>query len=120
MDRERFARLVEEAVAELPRKYKRHLQNIAVMVEDRPPERRGRAAGRSGTLLGLYHGVPLRQRGAWYGNIPPDVIVIYRESIERIAADDRELRRIIKETVLHEIGHYFGLSEAELRTIEDE
>jgi len=120
MDRWRFARLVDEAVAELPRKYKKQLHNIAVLVEDRPPERRGRAAGRPGTLLGLYHGVPLRHRGFWYGNIPPDVIVIYREPIEQLATDEDDLRRIVKETVRHEIGHYFGLSEEELRTIEDE
>ena len=118
MERARFEALVKEVLHSLPRRFKKHLHNLAVMVEDRPKQSSGGSA-RSGILLGLYHGVPLRHRGFWYGNIPPDVIVIYREPIEQLAADEDDLRRIVKETVRHEIGHYFGLSEEEIEKYED-
>ncbi len=117
MDRKKFEGLVEEAVAALPRSFRKRIENLAVLVEERPPLRRSsRASPR--TLLGLYHGVPLKDRGSYYGNIPPDVIVIYQEPIERLSASDDEIRERVREVVLHEIGHYFGLSEKELREIE--
>ena len=110
MDRERFERLVEEALADIPPKFRDLLDNIAVIVEAKPP--RGR------NLLGLYHGVPMRYRGPNYGNVPPDVIVIYQEPIESICRTDEEVRGEVRETVLHEVGHYFGLDERTLRDIE--
>lgn len=113
MEREKFERLVEEAVADLPRKFKKYIHNVAVLVEDRPPKTF------SGTLLGLYHGVPLKHRGHYYGNVPPDVIVIYQQPIEQICSSDEDIKARVKDVVLHEIGHYFGLSEKELRDIED-
>jgi predicted Zn-dependent protease with MMP-like domain len=118
MDRTKFESLVAEALASLPRKFRERIENLAVMVEDRPPRRRSSRAPAS-TLLGLYHGVPLKDRGTYYGNIPPDVIVIYQESIERISASEEEIKERIKEVVFHEVGHYFGLSEKDLRDIED-
>jgi predicted Zn-dependent protease with MMP-like domain len=121
MDRERFERLVEEALSGLPRKFKKHLHNIAVIVEDKPvPGTRGRSGTPSSNLLlGLYHGVPLKHRGPYYGNIAPDVIVIYQQPIEQICRSDDEIKERVREVVLHEVGHYFGLSERELRDIED-
>lgn len=110
MDKERFQALVEEAVAGIPRKFKKYLRNVAVIVEDRPP--------RGSRLLGLYHGVPFQYRGPYYGNIPPDVIVIYQDPIEQICRSDDEVRDKVEEVVLHEIGHYFGLDEKTLRRIE--
>ncbi len=118
MDRKRFEELVEEAVASLPRSFRKRIENVAVMVEERPPRRRSSRTSTS-TLLGLYHGVPLKDRGSYYGNVPPDVIVIYQEPIERISASDEEIRDHVREVVLHEVGHYFGLSEKELREIEE-
>ncbi|MEW5899872.1 MAG: metallopeptidase family protein [Acidobacteriota bacterium] len=118
MDRERFEKLVEEALAGLPKKFRRHLRNLAVMVEENAP-RRCSSRAFSGTLLGLYHGVPLKDRGSFYGNVPPDVIVIYQRPIEQICFSDEEIKKRVGEVVLHEIGHYFGLSEKELREIED-
>ncbi len=118
MDRKKFESLVEEAVAALPRSFRKRIENLEVLVEERPPRRRSSRAS-SRTLLGLYHGVPLKDRGSYYGNIPPDVIVIYQEPIERLCASDDEIRQRVREVVLHEIGHYFGLSEQELREIED-
>ena len=110
MDRKRFERLVEESLSDIPPRFRKLLDNIAVIVEARPP--RGRK------LLGLYHGVPLRFRGPDYGNVPPDVIIIYQESIESICRTDEDVRNEVRETVLHEVGHYFGLDERTLRDIE--
>jgi predicted Zn-dependent protease with MMP-like domain len=110
MDRTRFENLVGEALAQIPSGFKRRLENIAVMVEDFPP--------RGSRLLGIYHGVPYKHRGSYYGNIPPDVIVIYQKPIERISRSEDEIKENIREVVLHEIGHYFGMEEGELRAIE--
>ena len=117
MPRSEFERLVEEARASLPRTFRKRIENVVFMVEESPPRRRSsRASG--GLLLGLYHGVPLKDRGSYYGNVPPDVIIIYQEPIERISSSEDEIKERIKEVVLHEIGHYFGLSEKDLRDIE--
>lgn len=119
MDRQRFEELVEEAVQGLPQRFKKHLENIAIMVEDRPR----RAALRSipaRTILGLYHGLPYKDRGATYGSPVPDVIVIYKEPIERLSSTEEEVRDRVRLVVLHEVGHYFGLTEQELRDIERE
>jgi predicted Zn-dependent protease with MMP-like domain len=119
LDREAFALLVKEAVAELPKEFRKLLKNIAVIVEDEPgPEERERFGPRGGTLLGLYHGVPFRHRGPYYGNAAPDVIVLYKRSIESICDTEEEVRRQVRATVIHEIGHYFGFSDRELREIE--
>jgi predicted Zn-dependent protease with MMP-like domain len=117
METEKFEKLVEEALAGLPRKFRRHLRNLAVMIEEQPRSRPSRAS--SGMLLGLYHGVPLKDRGSYYGNVPPDVIVIYQRPIEQVCSSDEEIKERVREVVLHEIGHYFGLSEKELREIEE-
>lgn len=118
MDRAKFESLVAEALASLPRKFRERIENLAVIVEERPPRRRSSRAP-SGMLLGLYHGVPLKDRGSYYGNIPPDVIVIYQEPIERISASEDEVKERIREVVFHEVGHYFGLTEKDLRDIEE-
>ncbi len=117
MDRKKLESLVDEALTSLPRKFRERIENLAVIVEERPPRRRSSRAS-AGQLLGLYHGVPLKDRGSYYGNIPPDVIVIYQEPIERISASDEEVKERIREVVFHEVGHYFGLSERDLRDIE--
>lgn len=119
MDRVQFERLVEEALAGLPRKFRRYLRNLTVMVEDWPARGSGLRRRTFGTLLGLYHGVPFQHRGPYYGNVPPDVIVIYQKPIEEICGSEDEIRDKVREVVLHEIGHYFGLTEEELREIED-
>jgi predicted Zn-dependent protease with MMP-like domain len=82
------------------------------------PENSGNGS-KTSLLLGLYHGVPLKDRGSYYGNLPPDVIVIYQEPIEQLSASAPEIKERIREVVLHEVGHYFGLSEKDLRDIEE-
>lgn len=118
MDRAKFESLVGEALASLPQKFRERIENVAVIVEERPPRRRSSRAP-AGSLLGFYHGVPLKDRGSYYGNLPPDVIVIYKEPIERVCGSEDEIRARVREVVYHEVGHYFGLSEKDLRDIED-
>jgi predicted Zn-dependent protease with MMP-like domain len=122
MEPKRFHQLVLRALRDLPAAFRRKMENVEILVEDWPPtERRGRRGGgrRTGSLLGLYHGYPLKERGPWYGNVLPDQITIYQGPIERICRDEREIEERVREVVLHEVGHYFGLEEEELRAIEE-
>jgi len=120
MDREPFEKLVEEALESLPGKFKKLIHNVAVIVEDYPTRetRQNVGAPSRTSVLGIYHGVPFKHRGPYYGNIPPDVIVIYQKPIESISASDEEVRNRVQEVIIHEVGHYFGFSDHELREIE--
>jgi predicted Zn-dependent protease with MMP-like domain len=121
MDREKFEKLVEEALEKIPKKFKKLLENLAVIVEDNPTREVYDKTGASpySTILGTYRGVPYKHRGPYYGNIPPDMIVIYQKPIESICFSEEEIKQKIREVVFHEIGHYFGLSEKDLRDIEE-
>ena len=114
--RAEFERLVAQAVESLPPTFLTRLENVDVVVEEEPTEEDLELAGiePGSTLLGLYHGVPQSQRGPWYGNLLPDRIVIYQRPIEAVARDRREIRKEIRITIIHEIGHYFGLAEDDL------
>lgn len=116
LSRAEFEKLVTQAVESLPPRFLERLENVEVMVESAPTredlEDAGIEPGR--TLFGLYQGVPQTQRGTWYGSVLPDRIVIYQRPIEAIARDRREIRKEIRITLMHEIGHHFGLGEDEL------
>jgi predicted Zn-dependent protease with MMP-like domain len=119
MDRSSFEILVQNSLEKLPRRFKKKLANISVVVEDLPSQELLNDMGiRSGKLLGLYQGVPLTQRGWNYGNMLPDRIVIYQRSIESVASSPEQMENIVQDTVIHEIGHYFGFTDKELREIE--
>ncbi len=120
MKKETFEKLVAEAFAQLPEKFKKYIENLAVIVEESPPREVYRQTGSSpySTILGLYHGVPFKHRGPYYGNLPPDVIVIYQKPILEMCRSEEDIKQKIKEVVFHEVGHYFGLSDEELREIE--
>ena len=121
MDRSSFEKLVEQALRRLPRRFKKKLENIAVEVEDRPSAELLRDMGiTSGTLFGLYQGVPLTQREWNYGNVLPDRIVIYQQPIERAAQSIERVEELVEETVIHEVGHYFGFSDDELYKMMEE
>ena len=121
MDRSAFEILVQNSLRKLPRKFKKKLANISVEVEDRPSQALLNDMGiRSGTLFGLYQGVPLTQREWNYGNMLPDRIVIYQRTIESVAESPEQIEKIVLDTVIHEIGHYFGFSDQELREMEIE
>ncbi len=127
MDSDRFDELVNEAVDGLPAEFAARLENVDVVAAAAPSARTLRDMGLAGrgTLLGLYRGIPQTRRTTRYGNVLPDEIVIYREPIlAKAHAEcpdgglDATVRALVRKTVLHEIGHHFGLSEAELRRID--
>lgn len=119
MIREEFEKVVEEAFESLPPKFHATIENIHIIVEDLPDDRvssrRGIRTG--GMLLGLYEGIPLTKRGVDYGMYPvlPDRITLFKRNIEAVARDEEEVRAKIREVLIHEIGHYYGLSESEIR-----
>ena len=121
MTRHDFERLVEEALREIPRRFRREMKNVAVIVEDEPsPAILDEMEIEPGdTLFGLYQGTPLPERGWAYGNTLPDRISIFQGPIEEACADDEEIRDCVAETVIHEFGHYFGMSEEEIEEIEE-
>lgn len=121
MTRARFEQLVAEAIRTIPSRFRDHLQNIAVIVEDEPP---GALLDEMeidppDTLFGLYQGTPLTERSWDYGNALPDRIVLYQGPIEDASDTDDDVVVTVGETLIHEVGHYFGLSEEELEEIEE-
>ena len=114
-----FEKFVKEAMDSLPEEMKKELENIAFLVEDEPPEDWEDEMGQGGDLLGLYQGISKKERGFWYGNVLPDTIVIYQKPLERMSATREELRENVRQTVIHEVGHYFGLDEEQLQSLEE-
>src|SRR3989338_6867764 len=120
MRRKEFEALVERALRRLPGPFKERLGNAArgvggwgggatlAEVGIEPPD----------TLYGLYRGVNLTERDSSYGNVLPDTITIYQGPIEEDAADEAEMADIVRDTVIHEIGHYFGLDDETMEQIE--
>jgi len=121
MDKVRFEWLVARAVGDLPGEFLTRLQNIDVVVEDRPTSGQlGKVGLRHGqTLLGLYEGVPQTKRGTHYGLVPPDKITIFQKPIEARCTCDAEITAEIQRVVKHEIAHHFGISDARLQQIEE-
>ncbi|MGD9380698.1 MAG: metallopeptidase family protein [candidate division WOR-3 bacterium] len=109
MERERFAELVREALDDLPPVFRSKMHNIEVVVEEEPVAQ--------SSLLGLYQGVPFKHRGVWYGNVLPDKITLFKRNIERVSRTEEEVREWVKKVLIHEIGHYFGFSEADLHRL---
>jgi predicted Zn-dependent protease with MMP-like domain len=122
MTRAAFERHVSDALATIPKRFRDAMRNIAIVVEDEPSRTllREMEIGPPDTLFGLYQGVPLTERRWDYGNALPDRIVLFQGPHEREAQDDDDLVASIGETLIHEIGHYFGLSEEEIEAIEDQ
>jgi predicted Zn-dependent protease with MMP-like domain len=120
LSRKEFERVVERALARLPRRFREKLENIAVVVEDwadeetleemeiEPPD----------TLYGLYRGTDLTRRDSGYGNVLPDVITIYQGPIQEDSESVRDMETLVQDTVVHEIGHYFGLDDDRLEELE--
>ena len=121
MRRDRFERLVLDALESMPRRFREAIRNVAIIIEDAPtPELLGdMAIDPPDTLLGLYDGVPLPERDWGHGNAGPDRITLFQEPIEQASQNDDEIIVTIGETIIHEFGHYFGLSEEEIEEIEE-
>jgi predicted Zn-dependent protease with MMP-like domain len=121
MDRAAFERLVVEATALIPKRFRREMKNIAVVVEDEPSAAllAEMEIEPPDSLYGLYQGTPLTERSWGFGNSLPDKVTLFQLPIEEDCDDEDEIRAVIGETLIHEIGHYFGLSEEEIEEIEE-
>jgi predicted Zn-dependent protease with MMP-like domain len=122
MTRLEFEAVVERALRGLPRVFRDKLKNIAVVVEDWADDETLEEMGIEppDTLYGLYRGVDLTRRDSGYGNVLPDTVTIYQGPIEEDCEDEEEMAEVIRDTVVHEIGHYFGLDDETMHRIEDE
>jgi len=121
MTRRQFEALVDRALRRLPRTFKDKLANIAVVVEAWPDDATLAELGIEppDTLYGLYRGVDLTHRDSSYGNVLPDTVTIYQGPIEEDCDDEEEMAELVRETVVHEVGHYFGLDDETMERIED-
>jgi len=121
MTRAEFERLVAEAVGLIPRRFRREMQNLALVVEDEPSAEllEEMEIEPPDSLYGLYHGTPLPERTWGFGNNLPDRITIFQRPIEEDCDDHDEMRKVIGETLIHEVGHYFGMSEEQIEEIEE-
>jgi len=122
MTRAQFESLVESALSRLPRRFKTSMANVAVVVEDWADEDTLRSMGIEppDTLYGLYRGVDLTHRDSSYGNVLPDTIHIYQGPIEEDCEDVDEMAELVRDVVIHEVGHYFGLDDETMEGIEQE
>jgi predicted Zn-dependent protease with MMP-like domain len=112
---------VEEALRDIPRRFRAEMKNVAVIVEDEPPVHilHEMEIEPPDSLFGLYQGTPLPERSWGYGNTLPDRISIYQRPIEEACSDEDEIRDCVAETVIHEFGHYFGMDEEQIEEIEE-
>lgn len=122
MTRPEFERAVADALSSIPKRFRRALQNIAIVVEDEPDRSllQDMDIKPPDTLFGLYQGTPLTERRWDFGNALPDRILLFQGPHEREAADDEDLAASIAETLIHEVGHYFGMSEEEIERVEEQ
>jgi predicted Zn-dependent protease with MMP-like domain len=114
LKRARFARLVRRALRDMPREFSERMRNVEIVIDDEPDEEHRPKDGSE--LLGLYEGVPLTGRGAMEPYLP-DRITIFRGPIERMSASPRRQAEIVRDTVVHEIAHHFGISDERLREL---
>ena len=129
MEREKFVKLVEETLDALPAKFRKRIRNVAILVDNVPPEQLPRRGSRNAgivdshshdaenLLLGVFEGVPTTKKSIFDLPAGPDRIVLYQKNIEAVCSNEDEIRREIRQTVLHELGHYFGMIEAQLEDI---
>ncbi|HLB25790.1 MAG TPA: metallopeptidase family protein [Nitrospirota bacterium] len=120
MEKKEFEALVHSALRDVPEWFLEKLENIEVVIEDEPPRSvlREMEIPKGETLFGLYQGVPLDERGFYYGNVLPDRIVLYMGPLLDACDTEEELEDEVRITVMHEIGHYFGLTDDELEELE--
>jgi predicted Zn-dependent protease with MMP-like domain len=122
LTRKDFEELVVIALRRLPKFFKKKMQNVDVVVEDRASRDLLSEIGLKSPfeLLGLYQGVPLDRRGFYYGNVLPDKITLFQIPIESMCQTKEEVEEKVREVVIHEVGHYFGLDDERLSELEEE
>ena len=114
MKREDFVKVVEKALDSLPQEFRSRIRNVAFRVEDIPPNQSGQ---QKELLLGLFHGVPTTKKSVFHLPTGPDYIVLYQKNIEAVCSSEAEVREQIRLTVIHELGHYFGMDENQLKDV---
>jgi len=118
MKQEEFEQLVGEGIDLIDEKFLQRLKNVEIVIEDVPTSFQLEKINLRGELLlGLYEGIPLTQRQS-YGQVLPDKITIFKNSIEQLYSNPEDIKKAVKDTVWHEIAHHFGLNEKEVRTAE--
>jgi predicted Zn-dependent protease with MMP-like domain len=118
MKREHFVKVVEETLDSLPQEFRIRIRNVAVLVEDLPRNQRSLKPGQQGRLLlGVFRGVPTTKKSTFDLPSGPDHIVLYQKNIEAVCSSEAEVREQIRLTVIHELGHYFGLDEEQLKDV---
>ena len=116
MEREAFTKVVEKVLDSLPKQFRCRIQNVAVLVEDRPPHQEPSEHGKPRRLiLGLFHGVPMTEKSVFQRREGPDYVVLYQKNFEAVCHNEAEARGQIRRTVIHEFGHYFGMTEEQLK-----
>lgn len=117
MNREDFVKVVEEALDSLPPEFRDRIRNVAVLVEDFPPHQPSPHSGQRTLLLGIFHGVPMTRKSVFDLTAGPDHVVLYQKNIEAVCSNETEVREQIRLTLMHELGHYFGMDENQLRDV---
>lgn len=119
MNNEDFEKLVREGIGAIPKEFLEKIDNVAIVIEENPTREQLKSLKiKNGfVLFGLYEGVP-RTKRLGYGQVIPDKITIFKNPIESFAKSENQIRQIVRDTVWHEIGHYFGMSEEQVREAE--
>jgi predicted Zn-dependent protease with MMP-like domain len=118
MKRDHFVEIVERVLDSLPREFRRRIRNVSIQVEDAPPNQPSPQSGQPRRLLlGLFHGVPTTKKSVFDLPTGPDHIVLYQKNIEAVCSSEAEVREQIRLTVIHELGHYFGMDEDQLKDV---
>ena len=118
MKREHFVKVVEEALDSLPQEFRSRIKNVAILVEDFPPNQSLPQPGQQRRLLlGIFHGVPATKKSVFDLPTGPAHIVLYQQNIEAVCSSEAEVRQQIRQTLMHELGHYFGMTEEQLRDV---
>lgn len=118
MKREEFVEVAEEALDSLPEEFRSRIHNVAILVEDFPLNQSPLQPGQQRRLLlGIFHGVPATKRSVFDLSVGPAHIVLYQKNIEAVCSNEAEVRHQIRQTLMHELGHYFGMTEEQLRDV---
>jgi predicted Zn-dependent protease with MMP-like domain len=112
-----FDKLVSESLTSLPDFFKEKIENLSIVIESKPKSEKSGKRKNSDITLGLYQGVPLAERNHLYGLVLPDKITIYKNNIESVCRSDAEIKALIRQTVIHEIAHHFGISDERLKEL---
>ncbi len=120
MEEEKFEKLVDRAISDLPEKIRKKMDNVEIIFETKPSEEQLKKTGigRGGFLLGLYEGIPQTRWGKGFGMNLPDKITIFQQAIENICQNEEEIKETVKIVVWHEIAHHFGLGHKEIHLLE--